>query len=84
MPISIKDAETDRLARALAQETGETLTEAIRLALLERLERHRAAKPYPRLAIGIRRVQERVAQLPVLDPRAADTILGYDDFGLPR
>ena len=39
MPISIKDPETDRLARALAAATGESLTEAIRRALQDRLER---------------------------------------------
>jgi antitoxin VapB len=41
MALSLKDPETDRLARALAALTGETLTEAIRKALAERLERER-------------------------------------------
>ena len=41
MSLSLKDPETDRLARALAALTGETLTEAIRRALAERLERER-------------------------------------------
>lgn len=39
MAISIKHAETERLAREVAARTGETLTEAIRVALAERLER---------------------------------------------
>ena len=39
MPLSIKDPDADRLARALAQRTGETLTEAVINALRERLER---------------------------------------------
>jgi hypothetical protein len=39
MPLSIKDPEADRLARALARRTGETLTEAAINALRERLER---------------------------------------------
>jgi antitoxin VapB len=83
MPISIKDPETDRLARALAAATGESLTEAIRRALKDRLERetHRA-----RGGIGaeVRRIQERLARLPVLDRRSADEIVGYDEHGLPR
>ena len=33
MALSIKDPETDRLARALAKATGESLTDAIRRAL---------------------------------------------------
>mgnify|MGYP001566466559 FL=1 len=83
MPISIKDPETDRLARALAAATGESLTEAIRRALQDRLEREtqRAARG---IAVEVRRIQERLARLPVLDARPADEILGYDDHGLPR
>jgi len=83
MPISIKDPETDRLARALAAATGESLTQAIRRALQERLDRetHRARRG---IGVEIRRIQERLARLPVLDPRSADDILGYDDHGLPR
>ena len=83
MAISIKDAETDRLARALAAVTGESLTEAIRRALHERLEResHRARRS---IDAEVRRIQERVARLPTLDPRPADEILGYDEHGLPR
>jgi antitoxin VapB len=39
MALSIKDPDADRLARALAERTGETLTEAVINALRERLER---------------------------------------------
>ena len=39
MALSIKDQEADRLARELAARTGETLTEAIVVALRERLAR---------------------------------------------
>jgi hypothetical protein len=38
MPLSIKDSDADRLARALAKPTLETLTEAVINALRERLE----------------------------------------------
>jgi antitoxin VapB len=41
MALSLKDKETDRLAREVAALTGETLTDAIRKALAERLERER-------------------------------------------
>ena len=83
MPISIKDPETDRLARALAAATGESLTEAIRRALQDRLDRETRRS---RAGIGaeIRRIQERLSRLPVLDPRSAEEIVGYDDHGLPR
>jgi antitoxin VapB len=83
MAISIKDPETDRLARALAAATGESLTEAIRGALRDRLEReaHRSRRG---VGAEIRRIQERLARLPVLDQRSAEEIVGYDEQGLPR
>jgi antitoxin VapB len=40
--LSVKTAEADRLARALAKLTGETLTEAITTSLREGLARERA------------------------------------------
>jgi antitoxin VapB len=83
MALSIKDAETDRLTRALAAATGETLTEAIRRAVSERLERERR-RSRSRVGARIRRIQERLARLPVLDERCPEEILGYDDHGLPR
>jgi antitoxin VapB len=51
--------------------------------LHERLEResHRARRG---IDVEVRRIQERVARLPMLDPRPADQILGYDEHGLPR
>lgn len=82
MAISIKDPETDRLARALAAATGLSLTEAIREALRHRLEQE-AQRQRRGVGAEVRRIQERLARLPVLDARPADEILGYDDRGLP-
>jgi antitoxin VapB len=39
MALSTDDPEADRLARALASSTGESLTTAVTVALRERLER---------------------------------------------
>lgn len=83
MAISIKDPETDRLARALAAATGESLTDAIRNALRDRLDRAKQRKR-PGILAEVRRIQERVARLPVLDGRSAEEIIGYDEFGVPR
>ena len=83
MAISIKDPETDRLARALAAATGESLTEAIRRALSDRLGRE-AQRSRRGIAIEVRRIQERLAKLPVLDQRSPEDIVGYDEHGLPR
>jgi antitoxin VapB len=83
MALSIKSDEADRLARALAAETGETLTEAVETALRERLEREHArnaASMRTRLA----QLAADVAAMQVADDRTPDEIVGYDDAGLPR
>lgn len=83
MALSIKSDEADRLARQLASQTGETLTEAVVTALQERLQREQArqaASIHRRLA----RLAADVASLPVADDRTPDEVIGYDDAGLPR
>jgi antitoxin VapB len=83
MAISLKDPETDRLARAVAALTGETLTAAVRKALSERLERERLRRGrVPDLAARLLEIGEHCAGLPVLDPRTPDEILGYDETGM--
>lgn len=84
MPLSIKHPEADRLARELAEATGETLTEAVVNALRERLLRQRGKSQSTRVRDELRAISERCARYPVLDPRSADEILGYDELGLPR
>lgn len=44
MALSIKTAEADSLARTLTRLTGETLTEAVTVALRERLAREQAKR----------------------------------------
>jgi antitoxin VapB len=83
MPLSIKHPEADRLARQLAEATGEGITEAVLNALRERLARLNKTRR-PRLADQLRAIGERVAAMPVLDPRTPEDILDYDDRGLPR
>lgn len=84
MALNIRNRETEDLAAALAEATGETKTEAVRRALSERLERVRLQRRRRSLADEIGRIADHCTALPDLDPRAADEILGYDDHGLPR
>lgn len=85
MALSIRDPETDRLARELAQLTGETMTQAIRTSLEERLarERRRREQDVEKRYDAIMEVLERIWAMPVLDGRSADEIIGYDEHGLP-
>lgn len=85
MAISLQDAETDRLAREVVALTGETLTEAVRKALAERLERERRRRRQEKgLAERLNEIARHCASLPDLDTRSADEIIGYDERGLPR
>lgn len=84
MALSIKDLETERLAKALAERTGETITMATRRALEERLRRLANAGNRDILLEELAASRGRWAKLPVLDNRSADEILGYDENGLPN
>jgi antitoxin VapB len=85
MPLSIKDPDADRLARALAQRTGETLTEAVITALRQRLEREmRKEQSVESLIEDVMEIGRHCASLPLLDRRQPDQILGYDKSGLPQ
>jgi antitoxin VapB len=80
---SIKNDEADRLARALAEVTGEPLTTAVLVALRERLQREERRRRVG-VAERLTRLAADVASLPVLDHRSADELVGYGDDGLPR
>ncbi len=82
MALNIKDDTTDRLVRALAAETGESITEAVAVAVRERLERVRGNRHRPDVVEDIEAIALRCAALPILDPRSSDEILGYDEHGL--
>jgi antitoxin VapB len=83
--LNIKDPEADRLARELAADTGETLTDAVLNALRERIARRKQRRLAPRNAKDILKdARLRLSRLPMRDSRSADEILGYDKTGLPH
>lgn len=84
MALSLKDPETDSLARQVASLTGETLTEAVRGALRLRLrdeQLKRGERPWDDAKIDA--AIKRYNALPLFDTRTPDEILGYDENGLP-
>ena len=83
MAFSIKNDEADRLARQLASVTGESLTEAVVRSLRERLARQQPPVRSGGVGTELAKMATRFKRLPVLDPRPADDLLGYDDSGLP-
>jgi antitoxin VapB len=84
MALNIRNAEAEKLAAELARQTGESKTEAVTKALRDRLGRVRRERTKRRLADELEEIAEHCANLPVLDARRADEILGYDEVGLPR
>jgi antitoxin VapB len=84
MALSIKDPETERLARMLAERTGETITTATRRALEERLRRIGSDARKAALLEDLAASRRRWSALPVLDNRSTDEIIGYDESGLPN
>ncbi len=82
MAINIKDAETDRLARELAELTGQPITLAVRTAIEERLSVLRRREVAPS-TLDLGAIINRGRQRQVLDDRTEIEILGYGDDGLP-
>jgi antitoxin VapB len=82
MHLNIKDPEAHRLAQAISETTGETMTRVVTEALRERFERIQKRDPEA-LAADIRAIADRAAahiKRPYLD-RAE---LLYDEHGLPK
>jgi antitoxin VapB len=85
MPLSIKDDQTDELARKLAGLTGETITTAVREALRERLERESRRRGKGRQAGRLLEIGRRCAAHVAKPAHSLDHgDLLYDEHGLPR
>jgi antitoxin VapB len=84
MALSIKNEVAEKLARQVAAETGESLTEAIQTSLQERLERLKWQRKRTFITGQIEDLLRRVDALPSLDSRSENEILGYDEDGIPR
>ena len=82
MALNIKDPKADQVVRRLAAATGESITEAVTRAAVERLTRlgHQRRDV---LVADIAAIALRCAALPEVDGRADDDIIGYDEHGIP-
>jgi len=84
MAMSIKNPEAEALARKVSAMTGENLTAAIVTALRERLQHLENSNQRDSLAGQLNAIARRSAELPVLDQRTNEEIIGYDDQGVSR
>jgi antitoxin VapB len=83
MALSIRNPKTEKLARKLAAESEETITQAITRALEERLERVRGRSTSVDLVEELLKISKRCSAIPDRDQRSADEILGYNSLGVP-
>ena len=94
--LNIKDAEATRLARELAELTGESQTEAVCKALREHLEREKAEREsldarsaeekrreFERVWAKVQKIQESVRRRGLAKNMLTDDDL-YDERGLPK
>jgi antitoxin VapB len=94
--LNIKDAEATRLARELAELTGETQTETVRTALRQRLEREKAEREshaassaerkrldVEKALVEIKKIQEEIRRTGLIENMLTDDDL-YDEHGLPK
>ena len=82
--LNIKHPEADRLARILANQLGETITEVVIEALREKLLREQGRRMHVEMKVSLLEIGHRCAALPNKDIRSPDEILGYDSKGLPK
>lgn len=82
MALSIRNERAEKLAREVAEASGENLTQAVIHALEEKLERLRGQRTVTDTAREIMKISMRCRALPDLDTRPPDSILGYDENGV--
>ena len=83
MALNIRNVKTEKLAATVSEITGETKTEAVTIALQERLMRLQRQNKSRRLGDELNEIALHCAALPVYDERSAEEIIGYDERGLP-
>jgi antitoxin VapB len=82
MTVLIKDEEADRMIRRLAERTGETITDAVKGAVSEKLARTPLSEE--EIAARLKRLRELMAEfdaIPTVDHRSADEIIGFNEKG---
>jgi antitoxin VapB len=88
MPLNIRSEEANQLAAEVVILTGETKTTAVIQSLRERLHRllHQRQAQDEQQDSRLDRLDRmalRCAARPILDPRSAEEICGYNANGLP-
>ena len=81
MPLSIRNEKAEKLARIVAKESGENITQTIIHALEDRLEKIKGRRSIKNNFSEILELAKRCSNLTDIDKRSADEILGYNKDG---
>ena len=84
MALSIRNPKAEKLARELAAESGENITQAITRSLEERLQRLRGRSSATDLFEEIMKISKRCSEISDQDQRSPDEILTYGPAGVPQ
>lgn len=83
MSLNIKNEEANRLVSEVVQLTGESKTQAIVVALRQRLEREKRLREQNHLSDELMAIGEKCTSYEVIDARPHGELL-YDENGLPK
>ena len=88
MALSIRNPETEALARDVARIMGTSITEAITDSLRERARtlaplRQKRSKAQQTREAALRRIVAKFGK-GIKDQCSAEDIIGYDEYGLPQ
>lgn len=85
MALSLKNVETERLAKELARRTGESITRAVTVAIKERLAREEKASKKEGRMEWLNELTKRTAAI-MNDGRTSKQLMDelYDETGLPK
>lgn len=83
MSLNIKNEQTHERARQLSKLAGESMTEAVDRAIVERIDRIQRARNQKAISKRLLKIGQECAALPVLDKRTPEEML-YDQDGLPK
>lgn len=81
--LNIKNPEADKLARKLAEKTGQSITNVVILALREKLLREQGKQAPIELKDALLEIGHRCATLPDKTSKPSQDIIDYDSSGAP-
>jgi antitoxin VapB len=83
MAFHVSSERVDQNVRRLANLTGQSLTDAIDAAVVEKIRRLEPRKPDPNYVRDLMEMAAKIRAKLNPDGRSADELIGYDEDGLP-